>query len=171
MSSRRRKSGGIARVFLGCAKAAPVGRGHKHPRARNRPCETGLSWGMVVLSRHQFPGPRPDVHGPPLPAGFGISRVLGSVGSSRSATNRLWRQGSVTPRLASGEEPIAVSFPPFVLEAAAAKGPPPPRSVLSPVLATRRREGRSGCGLRHDTGLRCRSARHRQGDNLCRAWW
>ena len=28
---------GIARVFLGCAKAAPVGRGHEHPRARNGP--------------------------------------------------------------------------------------------------------------------------------------
>ena len=34
MSSRRRSSMGIARVFLGCAKAAPVGRGHKHPHGK-----------------------------------------------------------------------------------------------------------------------------------------
>ena len=42
---------------------------------------------MIVRST-QFPRPRPDVHGPPSSAGFGISRVLGSAGSSRHTANR-----------------------------------------------------------------------------------
>jgi hypothetical protein len=56
--------------------------------ARIRSCETGLSWGTLLVSRQQFPGPRPDVSGPPSPAGLGISRVLGSGGSSRHTANR-----------------------------------------------------------------------------------
>ena len=107
-------------------------RAQASPRQEIGSCETGLSWGKLWTVRFtEFPRPRPDVHGPPSPAGFGISRVLGSGGSSRHTANRLWRPGTVTSRLASGEEPIAVSFTPFVLEAAAAEGPPPPRSVLS----------------------------------------
>jgi hypothetical protein len=35
----------------------------------------------IAKSRSEFPGPRPDVHGPPSPAGFGIYGVLGSAGS------------------------------------------------------------------------------------------
>ena len=50
---------------------------------------TARAWGMLWIVRSQsFPGPRPDVHGPPSPAGFGISRVLGSAGSSWHTANR-----------------------------------------------------------------------------------
>src|SRR5689334_25421881 len=55
-------------------KPPAPGVGTNIPVARKGSCETGLSWGMVLIVRqHQFPA-RPDVHGPPFPAGFGISR-------------------------------------------------------------------------------------------------
>src|SRR5215472_6377674 len=49
----------------------------------------------------EIPGPRPDVHGPPSPAGFGISRVLGSVGSLRHTANRARWSISLHYRIAS----------------------------------------------------------------------
>ena len=75
------RSMGIARVFLGWAKAAHrQARAQASPRQEIGSCETGLSWGRLLIVRSSsFPGPRPDVHGPPSSAGFGISRVLGSA--------------------------------------------------------------------------------------------
>ena len=44
---------------------------------------------MVRLFRsHQVSQLRLDVHGPPSPVGFGISRVLGSASSLRHTANR-----------------------------------------------------------------------------------
>jgi hypothetical protein len=44
---------------------------------------------MLWIARSQsFLGPRPDVHGPPSPAGFGISRGLGSAAPSAARQNR-----------------------------------------------------------------------------------
>ena len=88
-----------------------LGQGRaRQARARASPwqeigsCETGLSWGMTADCRdQQFPRPRPDVHGPPSPAGFGISRVLGSAaprGTPRigAVVDQLARRNRVAPR-------------------------------------------------------------------------
>jgi hypothetical protein len=57
-----------------------VPRPRRQARAQTPPwqeiasCETGLSWERLAIVRSlSFPGPRPDVHGPPSSAGFGIS--------------------------------------------------------------------------------------------------
>ena len=47
---------------------------------------------LLIVRSQSFPGPRPDVHGPPSPAGFGISRVLGSAAPSVSAAESAPRQ-------------------------------------------------------------------------------
>ena len=74
-SSRRRSLMGIARVFLGCAKAAPVGRGHKHPRSlKKRLCDAVELGDARVCETSRSPA-LPDVRGPPSPVGFSISRV------------------------------------------------------------------------------------------------
>ena len=58
-------------------------RWRKLPRGKKNLLRNGpeLREALVVQSA-EFPGPRPDVRGPPSSAGFGVSRVLGSVGSS-----------------------------------------------------------------------------------------
>ena len=69
---------GIARVSFGCAKAAGIGRRHALAHPLFRGCETGGVREALGLSDLSFPGPRPDVHGPPfrraltfLGSGFG----------------------------------------------------------------------------------------------------
>ena len=63
-----------------CQGRAGSGAGTSIPVARNRSCETGLSWGMLLIARsQQFPRPSAGCSWPALPAGFGISRVLGSA--------------------------------------------------------------------------------------------
>src|SRR5277367_1543214 len=54
-SSRRRSLMGIARVFLGCAKAAPVGRGHKHPRSLKKRLCDAVELGDAVFARESIP--------------------------------------------------------------------------------------------------------------------
>ena len=84
----------IARVFLGWAKAA-----HRQARARASPWQENtllrngpelgdaLDCQVIRVSRPN----RPDVHGPPSSAGFGISRVLGSA--APCGTPRIGRGG------------------------------------------------------------------------------
>jgi len=62
---------------------------------------------MLRIAVSEFPRPRPDVHGPPSPAGFGISRVLGSAGSY---ANRRKQRGvvSLSHAIASLKAPISV---------------------------------------------------------------
>ena len=87
MPLRRRKkrafqavSLGIARVFLGCAKAARRQARARVCSAPNRGCQIGGRCGrLVIVQVISFPASRLDVHGPPSSAGFGISRVLGSA--------------------------------------------------------------------------------------------
>ena len=55
MSSRRRSLMGIARVFLGCAKAAPAGRGHEHPHGKKNRLRSGHDVGEALFARHEFP--------------------------------------------------------------------------------------------------------------------
>ena len=54
-SPRRRALMGIARVFLGCAKAALVGRGHKHPHGKKKDLRNGHDARETVFARDQFP--------------------------------------------------------------------------------------------------------------------
>ena len=71
---------------------ATSGAGTNIPTARNRLLRNGPELGETAdCHAQQFPRPRPDVHGPPSPAGFGIFRVLGSAGSLRHTAN--WRGG------------------------------------------------------------------------------
>ena len=109
MSSRRRGSMGIARVFLGCAKAAPVGRGHEHPHGKKKRLRNGHDVGEAADCRDQRVSPAlPDVHGPPSPVGFGISRVLGSAAPSGSAAESAPRQLASLPNgIASLQGPSA----------------------------------------------------------------
>ena len=81
MSSRRHGSTGIARVFLRlCQGRAAPGAGTSIPVARNRLLRNGPELGDGAFATHTISSPaRPDVHGPPSSAGFGISRVLGSA--------------------------------------------------------------------------------------------
>ena len=72
-----------------CQGRAGQARAQTSPRQEIGSCETGLSWGMLwIVEINEFPGPRPDVHGPPSPAGFGISRVLGSAAPQSARRNR-----------------------------------------------------------------------------------
>ena len=64
---------------------ATSGAGTSIPTARNRLLRNGPELGDAGVVQTPVPRPRPDVHGPPSPAGLGISRVLGSAGSSRTA--------------------------------------------------------------------------------------
>jgi hypothetical protein len=64
--------------------------------ARIRSCETGLSWGrLAIVTLHSFPGPWPDVSGPPL------WRVLAFLGFwVRAAPHDTPRIGAVVDQLA-----------------------------------------------------------------------
>ena len=55
MSPRRRALMGIARVFLGCAKAAPVGRGHEHPRGKKKELAKRARCRGSSICETQFP--------------------------------------------------------------------------------------------------------------------
>ena len=108
MLSRRRGSIGIARVSL----AAPRPR-DSQARARASPgqeigsCETGLSWEMLWIAKSQsFPGPRPDVHGPPLwrvlaflgfwvpAAPHDTPRIRRGSRSACTTESRRWKRGN-----------------------------------------------------------------------------
>jgi hypothetical protein len=80
---------GIARVFLGLAKAHQrQGVGTSIPVARKGSCETGRRSGKVRLFRtHSFPA-RPDVHSPPQRRalaflGFWVRRAPQSAAANR----------------------------------------------------------------------------------------
>ena len=119
---------------LGCAKAAPgQDAGTSIPVARIRSCETGLSWGKLRFVRNQsFPGPRPDVHGPPHRRalaflGFWVRaapqthRESGAVVDQLARRNRVAGSGEIATgaimraakrrRLMSGSRPAQVFEP------------------------------------------------------------
>ena len=73
-SPRRRALMGIARVFLGCAKAALVGRGHEHPHGKKKDLRNGHDARETVFARDQFPR-HCRMFMAALPGGFGIFGV------------------------------------------------------------------------------------------------
>jgi hypothetical protein len=59
-------------LFLGLAKAVPVGRGHTNGQPHFRGCQIGFDCRMVVFSRITI-----QFAGPPFQAGFRHLGVLG----------------------------------------------------------------------------------------------
>ena len=88
---------GIARVFLGWAKAARrQARARVSPRQNRASCETGLSWGMLLIVQiSSFPGLGRMFVARPR-GGLWLFRVLGSAGSSRHTANRCGGRSACT---------------------------------------------------------------------------
>ena len=97
MSSRRRGSMGIARVSLAAPRPRDVRRGHEHPRGKNQVLRNGPELGEALdCPGSEFPRPSAGCFRPALVAGLGISRVLGSGGSSRHTANRRGSRSACT---------------------------------------------------------------------------
>ena len=90
-------------MFLGLAKAVPVGRGHEHPHGKKKVLRNGPELGRCSDCQiTEIPRPSAGCSWPTLPVGFGISRVLGSAGSWQDAANRAApRQLALSTRVAT----------------------------------------------------------------------
>ena len=79
-------SSGVPRLCRGRAGQA---RARASPRQEIGSCETGLSWGMLLIVEISSSSPASaGCSWPALPAGFGISRVLGSAAPRSARRNR-----------------------------------------------------------------------------------
>ena len=75
-------------MFLGCAKAAPVGRGHEHPHGKKKGLRSGHDVGkLLVVSRCRFPGTA-GCSWPTFTGGLWHFWVLGSAAPRSTRRNR-----------------------------------------------------------------------------------
>ena len=89
-------------MFLGCAKAAPVGRGHEHPRGKKRRLRNGHELGDAGFARSQFPRHCRMFMAHPhrwalafLGSGFGGSSVSAAESAPRQPASLQYRLASL----------------------------------------------------------------------------
>ena len=99
----------IARLFLGCAKAARRQARARVCSALLRGCQIGGRCGrLVIVQVNQFPPAPAGCSRPALVAGLGISGVLGSVGSSRHTANRRGGRSACTTESRRAKQVLCV---------------------------------------------------------------
>jgi hypothetical protein len=105
MSSRRRGSIGMARLSLAAPRPRQAGRGHKHPPWQEiGSCETGLSWGRLLIATSSVSRPSAGCFRPALVAGLGISGFWVRQAPRSVAADR--HRGSLRPCQTRNNHPI-----------------------------------------------------------------